>query len=430
MLNFRRLFDSSLFRTSSIYTISNFINAAIPFALLPILTNKLTPADYGIIAMFQITVSLLYPFIGMNLDGAIQRRFYDKGNTNISSYIGGCFLLFAFSLIIISLFFWIFLSKIEELTQIPELWLKYVLVVAASQFIIAIVLIIYQVKVKPIKFGILQISQSVLNVLLTIYFVVLINKSFEGRLESQIITVVFFAIVSFIILLKLKLIRFNFNKKDLQHALKFGVPLIPHAIGGILFSAIDRFFLTNIIGLEQTGNYAVAYQIGAVISIATIAFNNAYVPWLFENLNKNNLIIKRKIVKLTYLYFSLLILGAIFLLLLFPFIVKIFINSKFSSINIYSTFIVFGFIFQGMYYMVTNYITYAEKTYLLALVTISVGLLKIPITYFGILVFGAVGASISYGITFFIFFIATWLLSAKVYKMPWFFMFKLNNRHQ
>jgi len=150
-----------------------------------------------------------------------------------------------------------------------------------------------------------------------------------------------------------------------------------------------------------------------------VAFNKVYVPWFFENLNKNDLSIKIKIVKFTYLYFLLLVFLAVIVLFLFPIAVSIFIGSAFKSINVYSFFIVLGFVFQGMYFMVTNYIIYANKTYLQAIVTISVGLLKIPITYYLIIWLGAIGASVSYSITFFIFFIATWTLSSKVYKMPW-----------
>jgi len=254
---------------------------------------------------------------------------------------------------------------------------------------------------------------------LTVILVVFLNKTWNGRLEAQVITGCVFGLVSVIILVLTKQIRLNIRRKYIKHALNFGVPLIPHAIGLMLFTAIDRFFLTKLVGLEQTGNYSVAYQIGAVISLITVSFNNAYVPWLFENLNRNEIIIKKKIIKLTYIYFLLLVLGAIFLLILFPVIINIFVGNKFNSINVYSGFIVFGFVFQGMYFMVTNYITYAEKTYVLAAITISIGLLKIPITYFSIVLFGAVGASISFCITFFLFFITTWILSAKVYKMPW-----------
>jgi O-antigen/teichoic acid export membrane protein len=411
--------SSNLVRSSGVYTISSFINAALPLLLLPILTRKLSPADYGVVAMFQLVVSLVYPFIGMNLEGSISRKYFDKDNSDFPAYIGTCFILVAFSFLVVTGLFWLNLNQIQKVTLIPEQWLKYILVVAACQFITTVILVTFQVKVQPIKYGILQISQSIINVGLTILFVVILNKTWNGRIEAQIVTGVAFAIISIIVLRRTKQIRFNVKKADIQHALRFGVPLIPHALGGMLFTSIDRFFLTNLVGLEQTGNYTVAYQIGAVISIITFAFNNAYIPWLFENLNKNDFLIKKKLVKFTYLYFVLIVIGSILLLIIFPFIVSIFVGSNFKSIGTYSAFIVFGYVFQGMYYMVTNYIMYAEKTYLQALVTITIGLIKLPVTYFAIIWFGAVGASISFCISWFVFFISTWILSARVYKMPW-----------
>ncbi len=416
---FKRFASYSLVRSSGIYAGSNLILSAIPFLLLPILTRKLTPRDYGIVAMFQLVVSVIYPFIGMNLEGAIQRKFFDKDGTDLPSYVGSCFILVACSFLIVAGAFWANILFLQRIVQIPELWLKYVLIVAGCQFVSAVVLILYQVRGSALKYGIFQISQSLLNAGLTLFLVVHLNETWDGRLESIIATSVCLAIVGTIILTRTKQIRFNVKEKHIRHALKFGVPLIPHAIGAMLFTAIDRFFLTNLVGLDQTGNYSVAYQIGAVVSLITVAFNNAYIPWLFEKLNKDDLVIKKKIVKFTYLYFILIVAGAILLLLIFPFVVSIFVGHAYDSVNSYSAFIVFGFVFQGMYFMVTNYIAYAQKTYVQAGVTISVGILKIPITYFAIIWCGAIGASISYCITYFVFFIATWILSAKVYEMPW-----------
>lgn len=52
-----------LFGNAAIYLGANILNAGIPFLLLPILTHVLTPADYGIVAMFSVVVSILGAFI-------------------------------------------------------------------------------------------------------------------------------------------------------------------------------------------------------------------------------------------------------------------------------------------------------------------------------------------------------------------------------
>ena len=72
-----------------------------------------------------------------------------------------------------------------------------------------------------------------------------------------------------------------------------------------------------------------------------------------------------------------------------------------------------------MYFMVTNYIFYAKKTYILAYVTFSVTILHIGFLYFLINLNGAIGAAQAIMITSIITFLSVWILSHKVYKMPW-----------
>jgi O-antigen/teichoic acid export membrane protein len=416
---FLRIIGAQLIKSSAIYTVTNFINAAIPFLLLPILTRKLSPSDYGIVAMFQVATGIIYPFVSLTLENAISRKYYDSEKTNFKLYVSNCLLLVFGMSLIMSILLYVFKDLFQELTKIPIFWLKYVVMVIFSQFITSVLLVIYQLNIKPIKYGVIQVLQTILNLSLTILFLFFWDKKWEGRLEAQIITIAIFAIISFIILYKSGFILFKVNFGYIKHAIRFGIPVIPHAVGGILFTAIDRLFLTRLVGLEQTGNYTIAYQIGAIIGLITVAFNSAYVPWLFENLKKNDNHIKLKIVKFTYLYCIALIAGALLLILLFPILIHIFVGGAFKTINTYSLFIVLGFVFNGMYYMVTNYIFYAEKTKLQGILTISVAILKVGITYLFIKWLGAVGASISFCLTYLIFFIVTWVYSNRVYPMPW-----------
>ncbi len=74
----KEIIESKLFKGAGIYGISSFINAAIPFLLLPLLTRKLTPADYGVVTMFTTFQGYLIPVIGLNLENAITRTMYKK----------------------------------------------------------------------------------------------------------------------------------------------------------------------------------------------------------------------------------------------------------------------------------------------------------------------------------------------------------------
>lgn len=68
----------SFLKKSSVYLISNILNASIPFILLPILTRYLTTSEYGKIAIFQTIITGLVSVIAFNTLGATARVFSIK----------------------------------------------------------------------------------------------------------------------------------------------------------------------------------------------------------------------------------------------------------------------------------------------------------------------------------------------------------------
>jgi Na+-driven multidrug efflux pump len=72
-----------------------------------------------------------------------------------------------------------------------------------------------------------------------------------------------------------------------------------------------------------------------------------------------------------------------------------------------------------MYYMVTNYIFFADRTRWLAAVTITVALINVPLTYVLIKLNGGTGAAQAMAGSLALSFLLTWAVSQRVYPMPW-----------
>jgi O-antigen/teichoic acid export membrane protein len=416
---FKAIIKSSLVRASGIYTISSVLNASIPFLLLPFLTKYLSKADFGVVSIFGAVVSFIMPFVSINMEGAIARRYYaDK--KNISVYIGNCFMLSFLSFLIVLLVIILFRNMLFNLTSIPPIWMVIGTLYCFSQFMVLVLLTFYQVSINPLKYGAIQILQSITNFSLSFILVVFLAWKWEGRLSAQVVSSFLFAIVAVIILISKKFLMFKMDLGYMKNALKFGSGLIPHALGGTLILLANRVFLLKMVSIEEAGLYGVASQVASVISFVTLSFNNAYVPWLYSNLSREKLELKKRITKLTYVYFvAILLFGLVFYFSL-PIVFKIFIDVKFFDALKFVFWIILGFVFQGMYFMVTNYISYSEKTYYQAIVTVSVGAISILMTYFFIKFFGPVGAAIAFCFSYFLMFIFTWIFSNKVYPMPWF----------
>ena len=99
--------------------------------------------------------------------------------------------------------------------------------------------------------------------------------------------------------------------------------------------------------------------------------------------------------------------------------IDIFVGKEFISASSYVIWISLGFAFSGMHSMVVNYIYYSEKTKIYGAITVVIAILNIGLNYILILRNGAIGAAQATCVTYFIGFILTWVVSARVYKMPW-----------
>ncbi len=415
----RKLLNNKLLGSAAIYTITSGINSAIPFFLMPILTRYLSPSDYGITAMFGVLVSFVTPFTGLNIDAAVMRQYYEKDEIDFPSYIGNCLFILLISTCLVGCMFYFLSEPISRVSSFPRQWLWVVIIVSMAQFISQIILMLWRVQVKPLSFGSYQIAQTIFNMGLTLWFVVGLGMAWQGRIKATLIATVLFGMVATYFLYKNGWVKWQYNNNYIKHALKFGVPMIPHALGGTIMTMTDRIFITNMVGLSATGLYSVGYSFGMIIGIIQDSFNKAYGPWLFEKLKADDSQYKRKIVKITYAYYIIIILLVIVLTLIAPWFLSFFVGEKFRGASVFIFWIGLGYAFNGMYKMVVNYIFYVEKTHILAWVTFFCAGINIILNYCFIKINGAVGAAQATTATFFLGFVLTWILSNRVYPMPW-----------
>ena len=282
-----------------------------------------------------------------------------------------------------------------------------------------VVLTIYQISEQPIKYAKFQILLTLLNFIITTILVILINLKWEGRILAILLSYSIFTMIGIYLLFKMKYIVFKIRKHYIKEAFKLGLPLIIHVISATLFMMSDRLFIAYYLGNSEVGVYAVGVQVAMIAMIAQQSFNQAWVPYLFKNLKTNLYENKVKIIKISYLAFGLfLILPFIIELLSYP-IFTYLIDEKFSESIQYVFWVALGYSLLGMYKVVTNYIFYKKRTKLLARLTLFSLIVNLILNYVFIHSFGAIGVAYATAITIFLFFILTFILSQKIYPMPW-----------
>ncbi|NQY83475.1 MAG: oligosaccharide flippase family protein [Alcanivorax sp.] len=408
---------------SAVYLFSNILNAIIPFALLPILTRYLSPEEYGEVAMFQTLLGALAAFIGLSMHGAAGRKFYDGnlGKNDLAEFIGACFQILLITSLISLMVLVTFSGKFSEWLGLDKQWILLAVPVCAADVIVQLRLGQWQVRKQAIKYGVLQTSRSLLNVILSLGFVVALLKGSDGRISAQIWTAALFALVALWLLKRGNLLSFLRWRPDyIREALRFGVPLIPHVGGMFLLASVDRFVINSELGLAQTGIYMVAVQFATALALVFDAVNKAYVPWLFERLKRDQEGEKRQIVRFTYGWYALILCGAALAFILGPWMVTFVAGENYGRAGDVFGWLALGQVFGGMYLMVTNYIFFSKRTGLLSLVTIASGLINVALLFVLIGTFGLEGAAYSFCIAMAIRFLLTWVVAQKRHPMPWF----------
>jgi O-antigen/teichoic acid export membrane protein len=300
-------------------------------------------------------------------------------------------------------------------------WILLAVLVTTCSIVIQIRLGQWQIRKQPKRYGLMQVSQSLLNVTLSLVLVVVLAQGAGGRISAQIWAATLFACLALWLLRRDDLLKlFVWRPKYIREALAFGVPLIPHVGGMFLLASVDRFVINSELGLAQTGIYMVAVQFATALALIFDAINKAYVPWLFERLKRDNSQEKRQIVRFTYGWYVLILLGAALAFLVGPWLVTFVAGEKYAKAGDVIGWLALGQVFGGMYLMVTNYIFFSKRTGLLSLATLLSGGTNILLLMVLVGPLGLEGAAYAFCSAMGIRFLLTWYVAQKRHPMPWF----------
>lgn len=408
-----------LAKNTGLYTAAEILNKAIPFLLLPVMTRYLSPSDYGIVAIFMAYVGILCVFVGLSAHGAVTVNFFRMDRSQLPSYVFNVFLILIVSASCVFLLTTVLVDELVKRLSLPPLWISLGVIIAFCRFLTLINLILWQAENRPKPYCAYSVSQLLLDASLSIVFVVTLSLGWSGRLIGTSAATILFALLSIVFVLRRNYVSFRIDLIHIRDALAFGVPLIPHVLSVWFMTSVDRFLITNFVGLADTGIYTVGYQFGMIIGIIAVAFNQAWAPIFYEMIKDVDAPGKIKLARLTYLYFIVILLLALALAIVARPVIGLVLGPEFIESFRFVFWIAVSYAFNGMYFMVCLYVMYSKKTHILSLVSLIVGVLHVFISYHFIQLYGAIGAAQATLISFFIRFVFVWFLSTKVCPMPW-----------
>lgn len=402
-----------------VYIGTTLVSKAVPFLLLPILTSYLSPGDYGYVSTFVLYVSILTLVTQMATHGSVQAYYFSIAeDQRAHHFFNAIWVILFFSLV--SLFTLLLLRKpLVDFTLIKFDWLLLGFLCAVFDSFSMLLMSLLRITRETWIYGLLEITRTCINMGLSILLLIYWNSSWQGRVYAVFITSTIFVIISLLILFKKKYIAFSFSLKAIMEHFSFGFPLLFHGLGALAVAFANRFFLNHYVGLSATGLFSLAFQLASIIDVLAISLNTAILPQLFEKLSHED-IDKHKMVKLLYCIFIFYLVSAFLVSTLGSAMLSSFFPRAYAGCERFIPLISFGLAFQGMYYLVANFISFSKKTKYLGISTGIVSLISVALNFYFIKKHGALGAAIATFISYLIMFLMTWRLSQFCYEMPWF----------
>lgn len=411
----------SLKRSFVIYIASSVIGSLLSLALLPLMTRHLSVEEYGIVVTMTTLISFLTPPLTWGVPGIVSVEHGRLEPNTFRQFVATALAMPLMSLAAVSLLALAVAPWAAPQLHIPTGWFAAMPLVAALAVLPQVLGAIFRMSNAPLKFGAVEVGQSLATVLLSYVFVVPLQGYWQGRMWAYIAAAGLTSAVALLWLGFHGYLRRPRGGSALRDVFRFGLGLLPHGLGNQAIRLADRLFLVVLVGLGGAGEYAVAAQVTAVVMIFLSAFNRAWAPYLFQRLHEASPDTQRHLVRMSYGVIAGFLVFFVVFNLLVPVLFHYFIDPKFHAAMSYVPWLTIGYFFTSVYMTYIDYIFYVKKTHLLSLITTLNMSLNLALNYVLIRMFGPVGAAYAFSTTMFVVMLAAFWLSNKVHPMPWFY---------
>jgi O-antigen/teichoic acid export membrane protein len=406
-----------------IYFISNIMVAIIPLIMLPILTRVLSVEEFGQVALFTTFNSVFVSLFGFGFIHSLTQKYFAHGHSEeeYRCVISAGIVVFLANFIVVLCLGSCYLYLATDYDE--SFWVIFYTscITAFVTNVINIRLNQWQIRRYAFRYGVLQVFLSLLNLTLTIVFVIIFLWGAKGRMISIMGAAIIIAFISIIYLRKDKLLTFRVSLVRVKEVYKYGFPLLPHFLAIFLISAADKFVINSKLGIQELGIYAVSFQLASCLLLFYDSANKYLLPKLYSELSQNR---NRSMVRDLYIYFMMIFFVSIVVITIGPNLILLLTSATYlKGIDVFSILVVVHAL-GAMEQVFLNIILYNKLTKYVSAITIISGVFNL----IGLIVltdsYGITGAAFALLITQIIKLTLTFFIANKFTPLPWFSIFK------
>ena len=410
------------FHTGAIYAAANIAAAAVPFALLPLLTRILTPTDYGHIVAFSLLVTLCMPFAGLSVHSAVGVVWFNKPRDEISSFNAMALTLIVLTTGLAAPVVALIIGQMPSLVaDLPAVWGAIAALTAGANIVLQCRLVLWQSQGRAWNNAALQVAASILNVGLSLTAVLILGWGADGRNAGIALSSGIVALVAVGLFAASRDATWSFRPGFLLEQVRYGMPLVPHVLAGVALGTIDRWMVSSQLGAHALGLYGAVAQLGMIMTILADAFVKAYNPWLYAKLASTDANDKMKVVGVMYVALPAFLVLALAIGLFLRMTSGILLGPNYAGwVTHMLRWFLLGGAFTGLYYCTASIYFFSGRTGLLASCTSCAALIGVVPVYFLVSTLGVQGGAIGFAVMQGLLALFATVTAFKVFDLPWF----------
>lgn len=397
------------------------INMLVGFITTPILTHLVGPVEYGQYSIFTMYASIALMVLCMGFDQALIRYFYrfdtpDYQRTIVRECVTLPFLCTLLAAIAVNILSWLELVQFEFEPRIMTM----LTILVFFQVMNRIDLILLRVTYQSGLYSKLQVVTKILFAGIAIAGCLLMETQKLFILTAA--SVVSYAVVTVVGISSQRELwdfrkireRYTIDRKELY---RYAFPFIVSMGITTLFQAIDKISLNRYCSYEEVGIYSSAITLVHVFAIVQTTFGAIWAPIVVEHFEKepeDHTFYQKGFRTMTFVMFfigiSLILCKDLFVMLL---------GEDYRGSAAMIPFLSLSPIMLTISDTTVIGITFSKKSYLQIIVSAVACVTNIVGNTLLVPVYGGIGAAISTGLSYIVFFAMRTILSNRYFPVKW-----------
>lgn len=367
-----------------LYSLFSFFDRGVGFVLLVILANYIAPSEYGQLSLFNTILTFIGYFIALSTEGYIEISFFKDEEGEYKKDITFVSLLSIVVGLVLVIILLSFRRDLENLLKLPSELIAYAIIISIFAVYFRLCLSYYRVSEKIVNYGLLSCGFVILNFVLSLVFVITLDKNWQGRIYAELITYLLVIIIVVAYFVRFHLYGIQLKIERCIRLLKWGVPLIPHLATSWLRQGCDRYIINYHYTLADVGLFSFALNLVNVIEAIGAAFNSTNSVTLFKILSDKTLNVeekKRQLNRQTKLIFAVYFVAALIVVVFVCVFVPLVLPKYVGALPFFIILSGYGFL-RCIYFLYCNYLFYWSKTRNLMYITFISSVVHLGCSFF------------------------------------------------